>query len=88
MTSAEQEYHDTNLFRVFYATTRRLPQEVIEWSQSPEGKKALEDWEADYHAACARWGEEDAEAEAANAAKPGWPEWVKEEEANAAKPGL
>jgi hypothetical protein len=51
MTSDEreylkQEYHDFNLFRGFYATTRRLPQEVIEWSQSPEGKKTLEDWEA------------------------------------------
>jgi hypothetical protein len=51
----EQEYQDSRLFTVFYATTHRLPQEVIEWSQSPEGKTALEDWEADYRAALARW---------------------------------
>jgi hypothetical protein len=64
----EQEYRDSKLFMVFYATTHRLPQEVVEWSQSPEGKKALEDWDADYFAAIARWVEEDAEAEAVNAA--------------------
>ena len=86
--TTEQECQDSKLFLVFYEATHRLPREVVEWSQSPEGKKALEDWEADYRAACARWGEEDAEAEAANAAKPGWLEWVEEEEANAAKPGL
>jgi hypothetical protein len=63
----EQEYQDSKLFMVFYATTHRLPQEVIEWSQSPEGKTALEDWEADYRAALARWAEEDEEAEEANA---------------------
>jgi hypothetical protein len=62
--SDEQEYQDFRLFMVFYATTRRLPQEVIEWSQSPEGKTPLEDWEADYRAACARWAEEEAEADA------------------------
>jgi hypothetical protein len=66
MTS-EQELQDSKLLLVFYATTHRLPQEVVEWSQSPEGKTALEDWEADYRAACARWAEEDAEAEEANA---------------------
>jgi hypothetical protein len=59
----EQESRDSKLFLVFYETTRRLPQEVIEWSQSPEGKTALEDWDADYRAAIARWGEEDAEAQ-------------------------
>jgi hypothetical protein len=63
----EQEYQDLRLFMVFYATTRRLPQEVIEWSQSPEGKTALEDWEADYRAACTRWAEEAEAAEEANA---------------------
>jgi hypothetical protein len=63
----EQEYQDSKLFMVFYATTHRLPQEVIEWSQSPEGKTALEDWEADYRAALARWAEEDEEVEEANA---------------------
>jgi hypothetical protein len=67
--TAEQEYRDSILFRVFYAYTRRLPQEVIEWSQSPGGKRALEDWEADYLATLARWREEDAEAEAVNAAR-------------------
>jgi hypothetical protein len=66
MTTTEQEYQDSKLFLVFYATTHRLPREVVEWSQSPEGKKALEDWEADDRAACARWAEEDAEAEAYN----------------------
>jgi hypothetical protein len=65
--TAEQEHQDSKLFLVFYATTRRLPQEVVEWSQSPEGKTALEDWEADYRAALARWGEEDEEAKEANA---------------------
>jgi hypothetical protein len=66
MTS-EQEYQDSKLFLIFYSTTRRLPQEVIEWSQSPEGKKALEDWEVDYRASIARWAEEEEEAEEANA---------------------
>jgi hypothetical protein len=65
----EQEHRDFELFLVFYATAHRLPQEVAEWSQSPEGKAALEDWEADYRATLARWGEEDAEAEAVNAAR-------------------
>jgi hypothetical protein len=58
--TGEQEYQDLNLFTVFYGTKRRLPQEIVEWSQSPEGKKALEDWEADYRATLARWGEEEA----------------------------
>jgi hypothetical protein len=64
--TAEQECQDSKLFLIFYATTHRLPQEVVEWSQSSEGKKALEDWETDYREACARWAEEDAEAEEAN----------------------
>jgi hypothetical protein len=53
----EQEYQDSKLFLVFYATTRRLPREVVEWSQSPEGKTALEDWEADYHQWAKWWAE-------------------------------
>jgi hypothetical protein len=52
--TAEQECQDSRLFLIFYATTHRLPQEVVEWSQSSEGKKALEDWETDYREACAR----------------------------------
>jgi hypothetical protein len=55
--SDEQECQDSKLFLVFYATTHHLPKEVIEWSQSPEGKKALEDWEADYRAWSAWWAE-------------------------------
>jgi hypothetical protein len=65
--TTEQECQDSKLFLVFYEATHRLPREVVEWSQSPEGKTALQDWEADYRASLARWAEEEEEVEEANA---------------------
>jgi hypothetical protein len=41
MSDISREYDDERLFQVFYATTGRLPQEVIEWSRSAEGKAAI-----------------------------------------------
>jgi hypothetical protein len=55
----EKQDVDQRLLWVFYSATGRVPQEVIEWGRSPEGKAALEADEERQRKQLASWEEDE-----------------------------